>query len=188
MLLNRENGEVNAGMVFVKNSIPGRKFLQDWLSRSAKGRDLVNADNGDLLEVLLKYLNPEAICSSRDRRKGWDVYNTVFVPCFRNAINQSSLLTRNELTYELAVASAPKIKVYNTYRGFMRTMYYYGKSECSPSVNCNLVEGDFVVHGKTLPVFLAPHLVACTTFDQPLQNVSQWLNLTSNPFETTVGL
>ena len=174
ILHERDNGiEVAAGTFFVRNSHGGRRFLDRWYSLSDQGNIMMNADNGDLQELLYQYtvrnFRERPCATGRNKTlfksmgDAWKSYKIVFLNCTMQPIFN----TRASQEYEknsYSIIFEEKIKVFKEFRGFYRSLEGDPllKNNCRKhDLICNFLEGDFILHGKALQHYLTNNFITC---------------------------
>jgi hypothetical protein len=108
---DRENGEIYAGAVFLRNVHSAYEFLESWLTYP--DTQFANVDNGALMQKLA--VDVEAYYRLNSSKCGGD-YNTEFIPCIRKVIN-SRFLVRARLNLPIL----PTVYLYPLGRGFARS-------------------------------------------------------------------
>lgn len=133
--LREQTAEIfNAGYL-VKNSAFGFEFLDNWLKLSDDGVVLSNYDNGDLIQVILRYMDISAGEHCASFRAAADYVS--FVSCFQKHLKAFSV-------HENRYVVGSKILIYGEYDWLMRTYEPAWGHEYFSSIFVD----DFVGHGK----------------------------------------
>ena len=82
----RENHEIIAGMMLLKNSKFVVKFIAKWISKSYEASHAFNSDNGDLIQTILEEFHPSRAVAQRcsEIRSQYPE----FIRCFENAFTR----------------------------------------------------------------------------------------------------
>lgn len=184
--------EVWAGNYFIRNSPNGFDFLRRWLNISLnqkEGTIGLNSDNGDLLEILGQYKSNDFTTRPcvQYRYSDWEwlTYKLKFINCTLGEWDSLAIATWDRNKYAVTYGH---IKIYREYLGFARTFRYMtedGSTAClMEDINCRVLRGDFILHGKELQNYLSVDYIACSA------NKSNPLNfeIHSITFEGFTGL
>ena len=153
VLQQRQNKQICAGVLLIRNSMEGRKFLDAWIALGSHNH--IDADNGRLHMLLLKLFDQRMElkkCWALEKagRIAWEKYFQLF-ECLQDG-----------LKYELHSVRRDGILILPSFGGFMRD---FGRNPGvrwwdEPPFNC-VLENDFILHGRNLMTLVGPALWMC---------------------------
>lgn len=133
----RENHEVIAGMMLMKNTRWVHGFIANWLTKSYFPEHMLNADNGDLLLSLLQAFVPQLARRCASMRLSYGPY----VTCFEKALP--------DMLHEIQTKKIP-VSFWYPHEGMWRS-HESNNHPMAPSILDKIFSfcwsNDFMIHG-----------------------------------------